>query len=160
MHDFELRCISNLTGQRKVVLKGRKEGVSGNLSFDQGQVKVGAEWQGLPVNLRSAADEDLAGTHQSGQFVQAADRAHAGEFEIVAAQHNGVTVGQGFADGLEGLSAHDEDMSGGGGFKPFEILGQVPGNLVFRADHAVERHGGDGLEGVHWKKAAFFPPIE
>ena len=33
--------------------------------------------------------------------------------------------------------------------EPFEILRQMPGDFIARTNRAVERHGGDGFEGLH-----------
>lgn len=64
-------------------------------------------------------------------------------------QHDGLAIGQRLADGLKGFAPHHDDLTGGGGFEPLEILGQMPRDLIAVANDAIERHGGDGFEGSH-----------
>ena len=61
MQNFEIRTITDYPDLLEAFFEGRKEGVAArNFAFDEGEVKVGTLRQRLFVNLRAAANEDLA----------------------------------------------------------------------------------------------------
>ena len=59
MEDFELGAIENFLDRSEPIFKRGKERVAFELTFNQSEIKVGAERQRLRVNLRPAADEDV-----------------------------------------------------------------------------------------------------
>ncbi len=59
MDDLEIGAIRNDFHRPEIVLKPGEKSVARDNALDQGQVKVGAEWERLRVNLRSPANEDL-----------------------------------------------------------------------------------------------------
>src|SRR5579859_3886657 len=70
MQNLELRLIADFFGQDKFFVKRRKQGVPRHLSFDERQVKVRTTGQGLLINLRAPADEDVVGKLLGIQPVQ------------------------------------------------------------------------------------------
>jgi hypothetical protein len=131
------------------VLERREEGIAWDFAFDEGKIEVGAEGQGLFVDLSAAANEDFTCFAIGVDFAQVADGLHAGAGEEASSQDEGSAVGQRAADGLKGFAAHNKDVAGGHLFEPLKIFRQVPGDFVAVADHAIERHGRDGLEMFH-----------
>jgi len=67
----------------------------------------------------------------------------------VPAQNNVDTMGQRFAQAFKGFAPHDDHVARGQLLEPFEILRQMPWDLVAGADDAVLGHGGDGFEMFH-----------
>jgi hypothetical protein len=94
----------------------------------------------LRVNLRAPADENLASRQvrrQAVQLPQVRNPPGAWMGKTAAAQDQRDASRQWFADGLESLAAHDEDVAGGDSLEPLEILRQMPRNLPLPSDHAV-----------------------
>jgi len=60
MRDLELRAIQNLLRRNKLVLEHWKKRIPFDDPFDQGQVEIRAEGQGVGVNLRTAAYKESA----------------------------------------------------------------------------------------------------
>src|SRR5947208_14335130 len=63
--DFEFGPVQNLFDQFKPAFERRKKRVALDDSLDEREVKIGAEWQRLRVNLHPAADDavPLGGHH-------------------------------------------------------------------------------------------------
>lgn len=149
MQDFEFGCVADFFGEFETVFEGGKEGVAVYFAFDEGEIEVGTERECLRVDLRAAADEHVARFGGEIDFAQIGNGPHAGIGKLRAAQDEGLAVRERFADGLKRFPAHHDDIAGGKLFEPLEIVGQMPGDFIFRANHAIERHGGDGLEVFH-----------
>jgi hypothetical protein len=78
------------------------------------------------------------------------------QFRMRPAEPDGVprqndikAIRQRLAQAFERFSAHHHNVATGHLLEPFEILRQMPGNFVLRADHPVKRHGGYGFKVFH-----------
>ena len=116
-----------------------------------GEVEGLATGEHLTVNLTPARDPDrLVG----GKLVEHGEVGEAMDVWNIAGgatQDIGFTTGEGASDGIEGLASHDKNTAHGGLFEPFEVFGQMPGDVAGVTDNAVFGHGCDGLEGLHGK---------
>ena len=90
MTNFEIRLIGDLLAELKAVLELRKEHVPFDHAFHQGQVKVGAERQGLFINLSASADKHLSRfpdevnlARSSVDLVLARQKETAGEYQTL-----------------------------------------------------------------------------
>ena len=81
----------------------------------------------LPENLRMAFDEPLR----------------------MPRQHHVLAVLQRLAEALERLAPHHDHVAHRHFLEPLEILRQMPRDFAARANHAVQRHRGDGFEMFH-----------
>src|SRR5438132_5748989 len=59
--DFEIGTVEDFLHELEAIFKRREECVAFDEPLDQREKKIGAQRQGLRVNLRAAADEDLTG---------------------------------------------------------------------------------------------------
>src|SRR5437016_10341475 len=100
MDDAELGPVADFLDRFKAVFERGEESVSFDDPFDQRQVEIGTEGQGLGVHLRAAADEDIA--RFAGQIDPAQIRncLRGGMEEMRAAQDDRRSVWQWFAEGL------------------------------------------------------------
>jgi len=64
-------------------------------------------------------------------------------------QHEIFPGGQGTPQAFEGFPTHHDDIAHRHLLEPLEIIRQMPWDLPIRADHAVLRHRGNGLEVFH-----------
>src|SRR6266566_7339690 len=104
------------------------------------------------IDLCAPADEYLApGRRRTDRLdlLEIRDGLHARYRLRRAGQHNGCAVRERFADGIEGLAAHHNDVAGGHPLEPLEVVRQTPRDSVAGADYPIERHGGDGFAAVH-----------
>lgn len=147
--NLEVGAFRNDLDRLEIVFKLGKEGVTGNDTLDQSQVKVGAQGQGLRVNLRSTANENIAGFSGQINLAQVRNRSQAGVLKLRPGQDDGFAVWEGFANGFKSFAAHNDHLAGGHFFEPFKILRKMPGNFVSAADHPVFGHGSDGFEMFH-----------
>jgi len=65
------------------------------------------------------------------------------------------TIRQRFAKTLKCLATHQNDFPDGLLLEPPETLRQMPRDFVARANHAVQRHRGDGFEMFHLDEIEF-----
>jgi hypothetical protein len=149
MGDLEFGAINDDFGRGEEMLEGREKDVAEGDLLDESEEQLGAEGQGLLVKFGPAADEDFALFAGEVDLVQAGDGLNAGDRRGGAGEDDRGPVGEGFADGLEGFPAHDDDVASGHAFEPLKILGQVPGDSLAVSDNAVEGHGGNGFEVIH-----------
>ncbi len=130
---------------REFVLIFRKTSIARVVRLDVGDeqgVHVGQKCQ---VNFRTADDECLAGLGDDlAEIFWGVDHLRTGMTPTaIAGKHDVLTLRQGSADGVEGLSAHDDGVAAGGFFEKREVIGQVPGQGAIAADDAVRGHGND-----------------
>ncbi len=135
-------CHSHSLGKARIAL---------DLDIHFGQVDAAGMGQRLGVDLAAPHHHDLLGGIDGGLLVGQKQR----RFEIVTDPHAIVVEAfvpgyhdveptrQRPADGGEGLASHDQRLGLGHALEELEVLGQVPGQLVVDADHAVARHGGN-----------------
>ena len=60
-----------------------------------------------------------------------------------------LAVRQRLAEALKRLAPHHDDVAHRHFLEPLEILRQMPRDFAARANHAVQRHRGDGFEVFH-----------
>lgn len=65
----------------------------------------------------------------------------------IAREDDILAAGEGFADRLECLAAHEHRVPQRELFEAFEILRHMPGQLIFKTDDAIEACGNDEGEG-------------
>ena len=117
-------------------------GVAVDVAVDVGDEEGVGEGQCLVVNFGAADDEDgrVAGSFEcgveAGKTFDAGDGGTAGEDDVAAA-------GEGFADGVVGLTSHDEGVAHGDSFEMLEVFTQMPGKTALVTDGAVGSDGGD-----------------
>src|ERR1035437_8666051 len=160
VQNLELRRVADFFNQLETLFKRWKESVALDLAFDERQIQIRTQRQRLRVNLRAAANENLTVARQRLQFLKTANRFHTGKLELRTAQDNRFAIRQRLADGLKRFTPHDDDVAGGRLLEPLEILRQMPRDFVPRANHAVQRHGGDGVEGFHFKSGSCRAPCQ
>ena len=69
--------------------------------------------------------------------------------KAAAADDDRFAIRQRPPDGLERFAAHNNCVAGGDLLEPFEIVGQMPWNLVAAADDSIGGHGCDNFKALH-----------
>lgn len=103
----------------------------------------------MGVHVRAAANINVSASEFFGRRVDLAEggnRFHTWNWRLRACQDQGGAIGQRFAYGFKGFTAHDDDLPCGHLFEPLKVIRQVPGNGVAKSDDPVEGHRCDRLK--------------
>ena len=136
-------------------IEGRKERIACDLSIDFRQIHLRCAVQRLRIDI-TTADHKRHGIRRTRgkRFLQSMDDRAARRHERCRSRDDDIgAIRQAPPDRFEGLASHDHAMTGGELAKSLEILGQVPGHFVARADGAITGQGGDDRDDrwVHWE---------
>ena len=97
--------------------------------------------------MGSAYDVELAAVGGFFNGVEGAEHGNSGDVGL-AGDDPIFAAGEWLAERVVGFSSHDDDVTEGGAFEKFQVLGDVPGNSAIGSDDAVAGHGGDGDHGL------------
>lgn len=143
--DGKVRLIAQDFGQLKLVLEMGEKGIAFERAFDVGEengVNVG---ECELINLGTAEDPDFAFGRVLEKGCKGRQDGATGEGLKGTGDDDVFAVGQRAAHGFKGEATHGDGLAACGLLQPCKILGDVPWELVFIADHAVVGHGGDGF---------------
>ena len=124
-----------------------EEGVACDVAVDACEEEFGAAGQERSVELRSAYDVELAAVGGFFNGVEGAEHGDSGDVGL-AGDNPIFAAGEWLAERVVGFSTHDDDVTEGGAFEKFQILGDMPGDPSIGSDDAVAGHGGDGDHGL------------
>src|SRR6266487_1481281 len=113
MQNLEFGTLENFRSQIEAVLKRRKERVTLDHPLDEREVEIRTERQRLLINLRAAANENLAPGHcgiRGIELAQIGHGQHAGYWFPRTREHNRRAIGQRLAERLERFAPHDDDL--------------------------------------------------
>ena len=139
-------------GKQKRAINGFKSlPLEAVFSNDGKRVFVG-EWNGSVTAWDAANGKPLgelsANPPALAKRLEAVERPYVSDGTGVACEHHGLTPGQRPADRLVSPAPHRQHVAHRRHLEPLEILRQMPRDRFAAPDHPVERHRGDGLEGM------------
>src|SRR5690606_2169101 len=134
---------------------GGKEGVAVDVGVDFGDVEARDFFEGLGVDFSAADDDGFVDTVDQGDVFGHADGVIEGGHNLgavgdvvgLAGDDDVGAAGQRAFQGFPGFASHDDGFAEGDALEVFQVVGQVPGQLVVAADAAVGGAGDD--QGQH-----------
>lgn len=122
-----------------------KPGISGNGFGQDGENQGVGKGECQSVELFTANDEYFAFIRTSGNsfFQRIAHFSSRSLKRTLSAQDNITPAGERVADGLPGLSPHDQGVSHGYFFETALFAGNIPRDGIISADDPVGSHGGN-----------------
>ena len=108
--------------------------------MDPGDIETLGEGQELLIECGAAHKEDFFVVVDEAEGLgDGVDDVDALEGEVfVVGEDDVAALGEGFlVEGVEGAAAHDDGVSGGEGLEAFEVVGDMPKEVVVAADGEV-----------------------